>query len=225
MRAPAESTSQNTGISWARPYSVKRMIFSTVRAPHEPAFTVVSLATTHTGRPSTMPVPVTTPSAGSPSAEVLASSASSRSEPSSSSNASRSRTCSLLSRASLSAPLSRLPWSARALAASASMPLGLPNGHDGDVVGHGRRGEIARRGQQRLAQHRRTRSRVATEGPGDAVLPEQLLARTRFGQAVGVEKQKVALLELHLAAPVVGVGVDREERPRGPQRADFPVVP
>ena len=49
-----------------------RMIFSTVRAPHEPALTVESLAITATGRPSTRPVPVTTPSAGSPSAATLA---------------------------------------------------------------------------------------------------------------------------------------------------------
>ena len=64
MRAPAESTSQNTGSSWRSAYSVSRTIFSTVRAPHEPAFTVGSLAMTHTGRPSTRPTPVTTPSAG-----------------------------------------------------------------------------------------------------------------------------------------------------------------
>ena len=49
-----------------------RMIFSTVRAPHEPALTVESLAITATGRPSTGAVPVTTPSAGSPSAATLA---------------------------------------------------------------------------------------------------------------------------------------------------------
>ena len=55
MRAPAESTSQNTGSSWRRAYSVRRTIFSTVRAPHEPALTVGSLAITHTGRPSMRP--------------------------------------------------------------------------------------------------------------------------------------------------------------------------
>ena len=37
--------------------SVSRTIFSTVRAPHEPAFTVGSLAMTQTGRPSTRPRP------------------------------------------------------------------------------------------------------------------------------------------------------------------------
>jgi hypothetical protein len=49
-----------------------RMIFSTVRAPHEPAFTVESLAIRQTGRPSIVAEPVTTPSAGSPSAIALA---------------------------------------------------------------------------------------------------------------------------------------------------------
>ena len=49
------------------------MIFSTVRAPHEPALTVGSLATTSAGRPSTRPCPVTTPSAGSPVASAFAS--------------------------------------------------------------------------------------------------------------------------------------------------------
>ena len=41
-----------------------RMIFSTVRAPQEPALTVESLAMIATGRPCTRPMPVTTPSAG-----------------------------------------------------------------------------------------------------------------------------------------------------------------
>jgi hypothetical protein len=41
-----------------------RMIFSTVRAPQEPALTVESLAIRQTGRPSMRACPVTTPSAG-----------------------------------------------------------------------------------------------------------------------------------------------------------------
>ena len=49
-----------------------RMIFSTVRAPQEPALTVESLAISATGLPSIVAVPVTTPSAGSPSARTLA---------------------------------------------------------------------------------------------------------------------------------------------------------
>jgi hypothetical protein len=48
------------------------MIFSTVRAPQLPALTVESLAIRQTCRPSMVAVPVTTPSAGSPSAIVLA---------------------------------------------------------------------------------------------------------------------------------------------------------
>ena len=46
-------------------------------APHEPAFTVESLAITATGRPATVPSPVTTPSAGRSPASALASSPSS----------------------------------------------------------------------------------------------------------------------------------------------------
>ena len=43
------------GSSRRRASSMIRMIFSTVRAPHEPAFTVGSLAMTATGRPWTSP--------------------------------------------------------------------------------------------------------------------------------------------------------------------------
>ena len=73
MRAPAESTNQKTGSSWRSAVSVARTIFSTVRAPHDPALTVGSLATTTTPRPPTRPMPVTTPSAGRSSADALAS--------------------------------------------------------------------------------------------------------------------------------------------------------
>ena len=63
-----------------------------MRAPHEPAFTVESLAMIATVRPSIVPVPVITPSAGrSPARASLASSASSTNEPGSSSRAMRSR--------------------------------------------------------------------------------------------------------------------------------------
>ena len=72
-----------------------RMIFSTVRAPHEPALTVESLAIRQTGRPSTRAAPVITPSAGSPSASAFAYSPSSTNEPSSTSRAMRSRANSL----------------------------------------------------------------------------------------------------------------------------------
>ena len=71
------------------------MIFSTVFGPHEPAFTVGSLAIRQTGRPAMAAMPVTTPSAPKPSFSQLASSASSVKLPSSTSRATRSRTGSL----------------------------------------------------------------------------------------------------------------------------------
>ena len=72
-----------------------RMIFSTVRAPQEPAFTVESLAITQTGRPSMRAWPVTTPSAGRSPAIALANIPSSTNEPSSTSSRTRSRANSL----------------------------------------------------------------------------------------------------------------------------------
>ena len=68
-----------------------RMIFSTVRAPQEPALTVESFAISATGRPPTVAVPVITPSAGRPSASTLAKAPSSVKLPSSMSSAIRSR--------------------------------------------------------------------------------------------------------------------------------------
>src|ERR671923_626727 len=72
-----------------------RMIFSTVFGPHEPAFTVGSLAISATARPPTEAIPVTTPSAPSPSCSQFASRASSTNESGSTSRATRSRTGSL----------------------------------------------------------------------------------------------------------------------------------
>jgi hypothetical protein len=71
------------------------MIFSTVFGPHEPAFTVGSLAMSATGRPPTLAMPVITPSAPKPSCSQFASSASSTNESASTSRATRSRTGSL----------------------------------------------------------------------------------------------------------------------------------
>ncbi len=71
------------------------MIFSTVLAPHDPALTVESLAIRHTGRPATLALPVTIPSAGSPSARALASWPSSRKLPGSTRWSMRSRANSL----------------------------------------------------------------------------------------------------------------------------------
>ena len=106
MRAPAESMNQNTGSSSRSAASVTRTIFSTVRAPHEPAFTVGSFATTSAGRPSTVPRPVTTPSAGSPLARAFANWPSSTNDPGSMSRAMRSRGCSLPAAASFAAAAS-----------------------------------------------------------------------------------------------------------------------
>jgi hypothetical protein len=95
IRAPAESTSQTIGTPVRYAVSMIRMIFSTVRAPHDPALTVESLAITHTERPSTLAVPVTTPSAGRSPATTLANRPSSVNDPSSTSNPIRSRANSL----------------------------------------------------------------------------------------------------------------------------------
>src|SRR5690606_17986467 len=72
-----------------------RIIFSTVRAPQDPAFTVESLAMTQTGRPLMRPIPVTTPSAGRPSARALANNPSSHSTSPSKRSSNRRRTNSL----------------------------------------------------------------------------------------------------------------------------------
>ena len=72
-----------------------RMIFSTVRAPQDPALTVESLAIRATGRPSIVAAPVTTPSAGRSPAVTLANTPSSTNEPSSTSRRTRSRANSL----------------------------------------------------------------------------------------------------------------------------------
>ena len=66
------------------------MIFSTVRAPHEPALTVESLAISATGRPPTVAVPVMTPSAGRSRAAAFAKTPSSAKLPSSVRSAIRS---------------------------------------------------------------------------------------------------------------------------------------
>ena len=208
MRAPAESTSQNTGSSCLSAYSVSRTIFSTVRAPHEPAFTVGSLAITHTGRPSTRPTPVTTPSAGRSPAMALASRASSTNEPSSSSSASRSRTNSLCWPASLSPSLSRLPSSARSAAAAISARV-VPS-----------RSRLSTRRMARMAMSSvigaLAKSRAASSSdlhstsgstPGSRrrnwamrSSPKSCLAVAGLGQAVGVEQQEVALVEVDLPA-------------------------
>src|SRR5579875_2106774 len=71
------------------------MIFSTVRAPQDPALTVESFAIRATGRPATVAVPVITPSAGRPRASAFAKMPSSARLPGSTSSAIRSRAKSL----------------------------------------------------------------------------------------------------------------------------------
>src|SRR5438270_2308714 len=216
MRAPAESTNQNTGTSWRSAYSVRRTIFSTVRAPHEPALTVGSLAITHTARPSTRPTPVTTPSAGRSPAMALARRASSTQDPSSSRRARRSRTNSLFWLASFSRWRSRLPCRARSRAPEASIPRGRlcpADGEDGDVVSQRPAGELPRRLEQGLAQHLGLDAGVAPHGAGDALLAEELLPGAGLGQTVGVHEDEVARRELDLAADVVGAGVEGEQGP------------
>ena len=55
IRAPAESMNQKIGNSSRSATSVIRMIFSTVRAPQEPALTLGSFATTRAGSPVNQP--------------------------------------------------------------------------------------------------------------------------------------------------------------------------
>ena len=67
------------------------MIFSTVRRPQDPAFTVESLAITATRRPATFARPVITPSAGSSGSSALANAPSSTKLSGSSRKRTRSR--------------------------------------------------------------------------------------------------------------------------------------
>src|SRR5262245_59212363 len=87
---------RRSAVSWMR------RIFSTVRAPHDPAFTVESFAMIATGRPWIRPMPVTTPSAGSSPASAFTSRPSSANgAPGSSSFSRRSRQKSFFCSASL----------------------------------------------------------------------------------------------------------------------------
>src|SRR5262245_30675617 len=223
MRAPAESTSQKTGSSSRSARSVSRTIFSTVRAPHEPAFTVGSLATTHTGRPSMVPSPVMTPSAGRSWPRALANSPSSTSEPLSSSRSRRSRTNSFPWLASFSASLCRLPRRARA--ATSARSGGPSDGEDGDVIGDGSAREVASRLEQGLAEYVRGDAGVTLEGGGDALLAEERLAVAHLREPVGVEQREVVGLEGDLLGVVAPLGVEHHERPGGAQRTHLALVP
>ena len=64
MRAPPESTSHTIGMRWRRHSSRMRAALASPVGPIEPPSTVKSYAATPTGRPSTLPKPHTTASAG-----------------------------------------------------------------------------------------------------------------------------------------------------------------
>src|SRR4029453_15014144 len=98
-----------------------RRFFSTVFGPQEPAFTAGSFAIRATGRPPTVPIPVTTPSAPSPSCSQLASSPSSARESASRSLATRSRTGSFSCSATFLRCRSGPPSSAASRAALTSL--------------------------------------------------------------------------------------------------------
>src|SRR5436190_15190086 len=114
------------------------MIFSTVFGPHEPAFTVGSLAITQTGRPPIAAMPVTTPSAPKSACSQLASSASSANEPASTRRATRSRTGSLPCCADFSRWRSGPPARARSRASlrSDTGPDDNADGSEPEVDGH-----------------------------------------------------------------------------------------
>src|SRR5215467_11705862 len=116
-----------------------RMIFSTVRAPQEPALTVESLAISATVLPSMVAVPVITPSAGSPSARTLAYRPSSVKLPVSVSSAIRSRANSLPAFAAASWYLGAPPRSMPARTAARSECSATRGGYLGlapDPVAH-----------------------------------------------------------------------------------------
>src|SRR4029079_2367670 len=98
-----------------------RRIFSTVFGPHDPAFTAGSFAISAIGRPPTVPIPVTTPSAPRPSFSQFASRPSSANESESSRRETRSRTGSFCCSATFLRCLSGPPSSAASRAALTSL--------------------------------------------------------------------------------------------------------
>src|ERR1035441_543775 len=127
MRAPAESTRYTSGIWRRSAVSWMRTIFSTVRGPQDPAFTVGAFAITAHVRPRITTLPVTTPSAASSGSSVAARSPSSTNAvPASNRREIRSRTVSLFWTDSLSrcrcGPPARALWS-RSETASANARL------------------------------------------------------------------------------------------------------
>ena len=162
------------GCSCSSAYSVSRTIFSTVRAPHEPALTVGSFAMTQTGRPSTVPTPVTTPSAGRSPAIALARRPCSTNDPSSRSSARRSRTNSLPWRSSFSPSLSRLPRRARSAAACSSSVTATQS-----LLGRGSSRRVGGGREPADVRHERLDRRAGREHRGGAEVEERLHVRPR----------------------------------------------
>ena len=209
-----------------------RTIFSTVRAPHDPAFTVGSLATTHTGRPVDRADAGDDPVGGQvvrrrrwPAERPP------RRSPSSSRSASRSRTNSFPCRASLSASLCRLPPQRSGRAGrelfvhreSLGYPRRMARIATSSVIGSVAKSRAA--SSERLAEHVGRDAGIAPQRVGDAVLAEELLAGAGLGQPVGVEQEEVAGVERDLSARVLAVRVEHQQRAGGPQRAHLAVVP
>src|SRR5215469_9062978 len=160
-----------------------RMIFSTVRAPQEPALTVESLAISATVRPSMVAVPVITPSAGSPSARTLAYRPSSVKLSSSVSSAIRSRANSLPAFAAASWYLGAPPRSMPARTAGrseCSATTGLYLGPAPDPFAH--RVQPARPGLGALDE---------PGGPGGGV------GRQRGGHLAGIQFAPDGDVEVH----------------------------
>src|SRR5215210_412596 len=123
------------GTWWASARSWIRRIFSTVFGPQDPALTAGSFAIRATGRPPMVPMPVTTPSAPSPSCSQLASRPSSESEPGSSSRATRSRTGSFCCSATFLRWRSGPPSSAASRAALTSVTTSSTGSDVGFLIG------------------------------------------------------------------------------------------
>ena len=104
------------------------MIFSTVRRPQDPAFTVESLAITATTRPPTLPRPVITPSAGNSASSALAKAPSSMKLSGSTSMRTRSRANSFPASAFFWWYLAAPPFAIRASSAVSLSSNGMAGG-------------------------------------------------------------------------------------------------
>src|SRR3954447_752373 len=111
---------------------------------------------------------------------------------------------------------SRIKRAAWRLGMALSLPLTAPHGQDGHVVGERGGGEIPRRLEQRLAQRLGVLTVVSPQDAGDALLPEELLARAGLGQPICVQQEQRPPAEGQLPAVVGPRRVEREQRARRP---------